>query len=182
MCACSCSGSVKNNEGSVSSSKKDEDKKVLVAYFSATGTTKAVAEKLAAASGGDLFEIAPATPYSAADLDWHNPDSRSSVEMKNPEAREALKDSVKDLSHYNAVLIGYPIWWDLAPTAVNTFIESNNFKGKRVALFATSGSSPIDNSASVLEKLYPQIKWEPAQLLNSPTEEQITDWLDSVLN
>ena len=103
--------------------------KVLVAYFSATGTTARAAQKVAAATGGELYAVTPAQPYTDADLDWHNAQSRSSVEMNDPKARPALGGKRLDVSGYDIVFIGYPIWWDLAPRIINTFIESHDLKG-----------------------------------------------------
>lgn len=151
--------------------------KVLVAYFSATGTTKAVAEKIAAATGGTLHDIAPAKPYTAADLNWRNDQSRSSVEMHHAASRPELKTKKFDASAYDVVYIGFPIWWDLAPHAVNAFIESTSLKGKKVVLFATSGGSTIANSAKELKRTYPTLNWSGATLLNSPSQSEINQFV-----
>lgn len=156
---------------------KPANHKVLVAYFSATGTTKAVAGKIAAATGGTLHEIATAKPYTAADLDWRNDKSRSSVEMHSATARPVLKTKKFNASTYDVIYIGFPIWWDLAPRAVNTFIESASLNGKKVILFATSGGSTINNSAKELKKAYPAINWGGAALLNSPSQSEITKFV-----
>ena len=129
-----------------------EKKKVLVVYFSATGTTEQVAKQIAKNADADICEIAPAKPYSSADLDWTNKQSRSSVEMNNPMARPEIKAVSVDVSKYDYIFLGYPIWWDLAPRTVNTFIETANLTGKTVIPFATSGSSTIANSIAVLKK------------------------------
>ena len=113
----------------------------LVAYFSATGTTKKVAEKLAEKTGADLFEIEPAVKYTKPDLNWWNKNSRSSVEMRNKSLRPELADKPIDLAPYRTVFLGFPIWWYVAPTLINTFLESVDTKGKRIVLFATSGGS-----------------------------------------
>ncbi|EJX02697.1 flavodoxin, partial [gut metagenome] len=128
--------------------KNESNQKVLVAYFSATGNTARAAQKIAAATGGDLYAITPAQPYNEADLDWRNEKSRSSVEMNNPKARPALGGNAPDISSYDVIFIGYPIWWDLAPRIILTFIESKDWQGKTVIPFATSGSSSISNSAT----------------------------------
>lgn len=155
--------------------------KVLVAYFSATGTTKAVAQRLASVTGGELYEIQPEQPYTDADLDWNDRQSRSSVEMNNPQSRPAIKGKKKNMADYDVVFIGYPIWWNLAPTIVNTFIESHDLKGKTVIPFATSGGSSIGNSVSALKEAYPEIRWRNGKLLNHVSDKSIREWVDEVL-
>ena len=130
---------------------KEMDKKILVTYFSATGTTEDAANKIASATGGDIMAIEPVQPYTNADLNWNDRNSRSSVEMNDPKSRPQIKPATKNISDYDIIFIGYPIWWDLAPTVVNTFIESNNLKGMTVIPFATSGGSGIENSVSRLK-------------------------------
>lgn len=124
-------------------------KKALVAYFSASGTTAKLAKRIADAAKADMFEIRPAVPYSAADLDWTNPKSRSSVEMKDKTYRPAIADGL-DASDYDVVFVGFPIWWYVAPTIVNTFLESIDLKGKKVVPFATSGGSGMGNTSREL--------------------------------
>ena len=154
------------------------DKKAVVVYFSATGTTKDVAEKLAAAINADILKIEPEQPYTDADLDWNNSQSRSSVEMNNPKSRPAVKATTKSIAGYDVIFIGYPIWWNLAPTVVNTFIEGNNLNGKTVVPFATSGGSSIRNSVEHLKTLYPEINWEEGKLLNSASDKTISKWIE----
>lgn len=149
----------------------------VVAYFSATGTTEAVAKRLAKVADADLLEIAPATPYTAEDLDWTNKNARSTVEMKDPNSRPALKTPKSDLSAYNKVYIGFPIWWYTAPTIINTFIEANDLKGKTIVLFATSGGSTIAKAEKDLRAKYPDLKWAPGRLLNRATDEQLKDFV-----
>lgn len=156
---------------------KAEGGKVLVAYFSATGTTAHVASLLAKAAGGDLFAITPERPYTDADLDWRNDKSRSSVEMHNLSFRPALKEKKADMAKYDVVYIGFPIWWDLAPTIVNTFIEAHDLKGKKVIPFATSGGSTIDNSEQELRKAYPDLDWQEGRLLNGASESSLRQWV-----
>ena len=156
-----------------------EKKKVLVVYFSATGTTEQVAKQIAKYADADIFEITPAKPYSSADLDWTNKQSRSSVEMNNPKARPELKALSVDVSKYDYIFLGYPIWWDLAPRIVNSFIEAANLAGKTVIPFATSGSSTIANSVAVLKKSYPKIKWQTGKLLNHVSEKEIGTWVSA---
>ena len=126
--------------------------KVLVAYFSASGVTKKKAEMLADAAGADLYEIRPAVPYTKADLNWLNKKSRSSVEMADKTSRPALAQTDADIASYDTVFLGFPIWWYVAPTIINTFLETYDFSGKRIILFATSGSSGFGNT---LEELKP---------------------------
>ncbi|MBR5434784.1 MAG: flavodoxin [Bacteroidales bacterium] len=140
--------------------------KMLVAYFSATGTTKNVATELATVANADLHEIKPAQAYTSADLDWHNKQSRSSVEMANKSSRPAITDKLANMSDYQTVYVGFPIWWDTAPTIVNTFFESYDFKGKTVYLFATSGGSSINKAVSDLKATYPEINIKSGRLLN----------------
>ncbi len=156
---------------------QQKKQKVLVAYVSMTGTTAKVAKLIANVSGGDLYEIAPQKPYTAADLDWRDRKSRSSVEMHNLKFRPALKGKKADIAKYDLVYLGYPIWWNLAPTLLNTFIEAHNLKGKTVVPFATSGGSSITNSVKELKKAYPSIKWQDGKLLNGASENTIRQWL-----
>ena len=120
--------------------------RTLVAYFSASGTTKRVAENLAKAVGGDLYEIRPETPYTQADLNWMDQKSRSSVEMKDKSFRPGLADRSADIEAYDRIFLGFPIWWYVAPTIINTFLESYDFSGKTIILFATSGGSGFGNT------------------------------------
>jgi len=120
--------------------------KTLVAYFSTGGVTKGVAERLAAEVNGDLFEIVPEVPYTEADLDWQNPNSRSSVEMKDKTMRPVVLNTVGDMNAYDRIFVGFPIWWYTAPTIINTFLEQYDLSGKTIIPFATSGMSPIGNT------------------------------------
>ena len=138
---------------------------VIVAYFSATGTTEAAAKQLAKDNKADLYAIEPAEKYTAADLDWHDKKSRSSVEMNDKNARPALK-SKKSLAKYDIIYIGYPIWWGVAPRIINTFIEQAELDGKTLIPFATSGGSGIEKSVSELKAAYPKVKWQNGLLKN----------------
>ena len=153
-------------------------KKVLVAYFSASGVTAEAAQKLANVTNGDLYAITPATAYSAADLDWHNQQSRSSVEMRNADARPQLADHNAHVEDYDVIYLGYPIWWYTAPRIINSFVEAYNFTGKMIIPFATSGGSTIDQSVKDLYKAYPDYKWTAGILLNGATEKNIRQTLD----
>ena len=141
-------------------------KKTLVAYFSATGTTKRAAEKLAKEKNADRFEIVPAQPYTAADLDWRDKESRSTLEMKDKSSRPAVSSKLENLDDYDTVWIGFPVWWYTAPTIINTFIDSYDFSGKVLCVFATSGGSGVEGSAADLKKAYPQYQWGESKLLN----------------
>lgn len=147
--------------------------KALVAYFSATGTTKAVAEMLAEAASADIFQIVPETLYSAEDLDWRNQESRSSVEMKNPDSRPAIASVDLDVAVYETVYLGFPIWWYTAPTIINTFIESVDLQGKTIVVFATSGSSNADKAVADLSARYPALTFVNAGTLNNATKADI---------
>ena len=152
--------------------------KVLVAYFSATGVTAQAAQKVADATGGDVYAITPAKPYTDADIDWRDKQSRSSVEMNDPKARPALGGKRLDVSEYDVVFIGYPIWWDQAPRIINTFIESHDLKGKTVIPFATSGGSTISGSAAMLKRCYPALEWKEGRLLNRADEKTVRTWIE----
>lgn len=153
------------------------NKKVLVAYFSATGTTARVAKTIAELVQATLYEIRPQQEYTVEDLDWNDKQSRSSVEMNDASARPALVGDVDNIGQYDVVFLGYPIWWDLAPRPVYTFIESNNLKDKTVIPFATSGGSPISGSIKDLKSKYPQINWGNGRLLNGSNKNTVGKWL-----
>lgn len=159
----------------------NEQKKVLVAYFSATGTTQQAATKLANVMNADLHEIKPETAYTSADLDWTNEKSRSTIEMKNPKSRPAITDKTDKMADYDVVFIGFPIWWYTAPTIINTFIESYDLKGKTLIPFATSGGSTIDKACQDLQKTYPSLTWQQGRLLNSASDKELAEW-KSTLN
>ena len=127
--------------------------KTLVAYFSASGTTAKVAKKMAEAIGADLFEIKPETPYTGADLNWQNKNSRSSVEMNDRSSRPAIAVKAADMPQYDVVFVGFPVWWYREPSIIDTFMESYDFAGKTVIPFATSGGSGLGDSAVNMQKL-----------------------------
>ena len=155
-------------------------KKVLITYFSATGTTAQAAKRIANVTGGDLYAITPVESYTSADLDWHDKQSRSSVEMNDPKSRPAIKGTKENIADYDVVFIGYPIWWDLAPRVINTFIESHDLKGKTVIPFATSGGSTLAGSATALKKSYPSLNWKEGRLLNRADEKTIRTWVEKL--
>ncbi len=141
-------------------------KKTLVAYFSATGTTKAAAQKLAKEFNADLYEITPEVPYTAADLDWQDKSSRSTLEMKDKSSRPAIKGNCEKIADYDTVWIGFPVWWYTAPTIINTFIEAHDLSGIVINIFATSGGSGVEGSANDLKKTYPHYTWGESRLMN----------------
>jgi flavodoxin len=158
----------------------DTMKKAIVVYFSATRTTRSAAQRLAASAHADLMPIEPAQPYTQADLDWTNSQSRSTKEMKNLQSRPEIKTPKYRMDAYQVVFLGYPIWWDLAPTVVNTFIESQHLDGKTVVPFATSGGSSISHSVAQLKRLYPKIHWQQGRLLNGATNDDLARWVKSL--
>ena len=142
-------------------------KKILVAYFSASGETKKLAKTIAGVTGGDLFEIAPQVPYTAADLDWMDAGSRSTVEMKDKKSRPAMAGQVQDMGQYETVFVGFPIWWYQAPRIIETFLESYDFTGKKVVPFATSGGSGLGKTEDILKAVCPGAQWLPGKRLRS---------------
>lgn len=151
--------------------------KKLVAYFSASGVTRSAAERLAKAAGADLFEIKPAVPYTRADLDWMNKKSRSSVEMNNPDSRPEIEEQLSNMEDYDTVFIGFPIWWYVAPTIINTFVESYDFSGKTIIPFATSGGSGMGKTVEVLKPLCPGANWEKGKMLNRVSDRELENWV-----
>lgn len=132
---------------------------ILVSYFSASGRTKEVAEKIATAIDGDVFEIEPVDKYTEADLDWTDKKSRSTIEMNNKEFRPPVKNKVKNIDEYDTVIIGFPVWWYTAPTIINTFIEENKLSGKNAYVFVTSGGSGYEGSLNNLKDEYKDINF-----------------------
>ena len=159
-----------NNGGEVMAEAKS-NKKVLVAYFSASGVTAGVADKLSKAIGADLFEIKPAQPYTTADLDWTNKKSRSSVEMDDRSSRPAIANKVTDMSKYDVIFVGFPIWWYREPSIIDTFMESYDFSGKQIIPFATSGGSGMGDSGSIMQKLAPKAKVDSGKRFSSGVSE-----------
>ena len=142
--------------------------KTLIAYFSASGETARLAKTIADVTGGDLFEIRPETAYTAADLNWSDRDSRSTVEMKDETSRPAIASRVADMAQYDTVFIGFPIWWYQAPRIIETFLESYDFAGKTVVPFATSGGSGMGKTESILKACCAQdTKWLPGKRMSS---------------
>ena len=162
-----------------SQSNKIESKqmKVLVAYFSASGVTEGVAKQLAEVTGGELHKILPEQPYTDADLDWRDKQSRSSVEMKDKSSRPAITNKLTNMQDYDVVYVGFPIWWYTAPTIINTFMEAYDFKGKTVIPFATSGGSSIKKACEDLKATYPDVNWKEGKLLNRTSKKEIETWV-----
>lgn len=156
--------------------------KTLVAVFSASGTTKRVGEEIARVSGGDFFEIVPTEKYTGADLDWTNKRSRSSIEMNDPSARPEIAGTVADMGSFDTVIIGFPIWWGVAPRIIETFLENYDFSGKTLVPFCTSGGSGVGRSDRELHKnVSGDVKWAKGRQINRPSESEIRRWLDEVL-
>lgn len=157
--------------------------KILVAYFSASGVTEKVARTLAEAAEADLYEIKPAIPYTREDLDWMNPSSRSSLEMKGQEAYPALADTLADIQSYQCILVGFPIWWYQAPTIINQFLESYDFSEKKIILFATSGGSGFGKTAEKLKgSVASDAEIIEGKLLNgNPSKEKLAKWVKGLI-
>ena len=155
--------------------------KTLVAYFSASGQTAKLAKTLAGVTGGDLFEIAPETAYTAADLDWMDKKSRSTIEMKDPKSRPAIAGKVADMAQYDTVFVGFPIWWYQAPRIIETFLESYDFSGKTVIPFATSGGSGMGKTDAILKAVCPAARWLPGKRMSSrESADAVRKWLGTL--
>lgn len=155
--------------------------RTLVAYFSASGVTAKLAENLAEAIGADIFEIEPEVPYTKADLDWTNKKSRSSVEMSDPNSRPAVRYIRDNMQDYDTIFVGFPVWWYVAPTIINTFLESYDLSGKTIIPFATSGGSGMGKTN---EKMFPSCKGarliEGKVLSGKASKTELSDWVDSL--
>ena len=162
---------------SQSNKKESKQMKVLVAYFSASGVTEGVAKQLAEVTGGELHKIQPEQPYTDADLDWRDKQSRSSVEMQDKNSRPAITNKLANMQDYDVVYVGFPIWWYTCPTIINTFMEAYDFKGKTVIPFATSGGSSIKKACEDLRTAYPDVNWKEGKLLNDVSKKELEDWI-----
>ena len=155
--------------------------KILVAYFSASGVTARLAKTLAEATGADLHEIRPAVPYPPEDLDWTDKKSRSTTEMNDPASRPEIAGRVADMGQYDVVFIGFPIWWYVAPTIINTFLESYDFSGKTVIPFATSGGSGMGKTEDALRlSCSKETKWKPGKRFGSADRAALEAWIKSL--
>lgn len=154
--------------------------KKLVAYFSASGVTKKVAEMISEVSGYELYEIKPKQAYTKADLNWMDKNSRSSVEMKDKKFRPEIITKDIEMSDYDEIILGFPIWWYVAPTIINTFLEVYDFSGKKITLFATSGGSGFGNTVSELKPSAPDAEIVEGKVLNKATKQEIAEWIKSI--
>jgi flavodoxin len=157
--------------------------KILVAYFSASGTTRSVAEKLAAAAGADIYEIRPEVPYTDEDLNWMDKKARSTVEMKDKSSRPALADRAAEVGAYDTILLGFPVWWYVAPTIINSFLEAYDFSGKKIILFATSGGSGFGKTVDGLKgSVSGDTTIVEGKLLNGrQSVEELKKWVNQIL-
>lgn len=175
------SENVQTNETEEPVDDNKDDVKILVAYFSATNMTKGVAEYVADGLGADLYEIVPEEPYTDADLNYNDNNSRSTIEMNDPSARPDISSAIENIEQYTIVFIGYPIWWGEAPRIVSTFMESYDFSDKMIIPFCTSGGSGIDSSAMNLAELTDGPEWLSGQRINgSSSRDEIAEWVNSL--
>lgn len=172
--SCSPKNSSENNP------VKATEPKILVAYFSAQGHTKAVAEKIASVTGGDIFEIVPVNPYTEEDLDGWNESARGTRESKDRSTRPEVKNKLEDFEKYDTVYLGFPIWWFTAPTIINTFLEQYDTDGKTIIPFATSGGSEYGDTEKDLRVSAPKAIFKPGKVLNGMDEQQIKNWIDGL--
>lgn len=158
------------------------DTNVLVAYFSATGNTKTVAEQIADVTGGELYEIEPAEPYTSEDLDYNNDDCRANLEMNDDTARPEIAGAIENIEQYDTIYLGYPIWWGNAPRIMNTFVETYDLSGKTVVPFCTSGGSGISTSVDTLQELAGDgITWMEGQRFDRDVSaDEISQWIDEM--
>lgn len=154
--------------------------KKLVAYFSASGITRKVAEMIASAAEADLYEIMPKQPYSKADLNWMDKKSRSSVEMSDKKIRPEITDTDARIAQYDEIIVGFPIWWYVAPTIINTFLEKYDFSGKKIILFATSGGSGFGNTVKELIPSAPDAMIVEGKILNNVSKQDVENWVKSL--
>lgn len=153
--------------------------KKLVCYFSASGTTKKVAQEISNILESDLFEIEPSEKYTSNDLDWTNKESRSSIEMANDNSRPNIKERVTNINDYDTIIIGFPVWWYREPSIIDTFIEENSLDGKKVYIFITSGGSSVDSSLESLRKKYKNINFVAGKRFTSNVvKSEIIDWIN----
>jgi flavodoxin len=156
--------------------------KTLVAYFSCSGVTEQLAKTLASVVDGDFYRIEPAVPYTSADLNWRDSNARSTIEMKDKKSRPAIEGKVDGMEGYDTVFIGFPIWWYVAPTIINTFLESYDFSGKTVIPFATSGSSGMGDTDKWLHpSCSKETKWRPAKRLGGDAKaDSLKKWVEEL--
>ncbi len=168
-------------EKNVTATEREDENRVLVAYFSATNVTEGVAESIADAMHASLYEIVPEEPYTEEDLNYDQENSRSTIEMKDSTARPAISGSVENMEQYHIIFLGYPIWWGEAPRILDTFVESYDFSGKIIVPFCTSASSGLGSSASQLESLTEGAQWLAGQRFSgNSSREEIEQWLNGL--
>lgn len=158
----------------------NNNSKTLVAYFSATGTTMEAASRLAGLMNADLYEIVPETPYTPADLNWRDKSSRSSLEMADKNSRPAVSGKVENMAQYDTLFVGFPIWWYIAPTIINTFLEQYDLSGKTIVPFFTSGGSGAGETLKYLKSSAPDAIWKTPKSLNYMDDDDLKAWLESI--
>lgn len=179
-CAMTMSVMAANDDLNRNENMNNDGNKTLVAYFSATGTTMEAATRLAKAIHADLYEIVPEVPYTSADLNWNNKNSRSSVEMADKSSRPAVASKVENMAQYNTVFVGFPIWWYIAPTIINTFLEQYDMTGKTIVPFFTSGGSGAGETLKYLKPSAPGANWVEPKNFNYMSESDIITWTNSL--
>lgn len=179
-CAMTMSVMAANDDQNLDDKMSNNGNKTLVAYFSATGTTMEAATKLAKAIHADLHEIVPEAPYTSADLNWNNKNSRSSVEMADKSSRPAIANRVENMAQYDTVFVGFPIWWYIAPTIINTFLEQYDMTGKTIVPFFTSGGSGAGETLKYLKPSAPGANWVNPKNFNYMSESDIVTWTNSL--
>lgn len=183
MSACSCSGNNGDANGNpvTPPTQAPDSNKIVVVYFSCSGTTKGVAEKIATDAEADIWAIEPAEPYTDEDLNYNDPSSRCCREHNNPSLRPALAQTCKAVADADVVFIGYPIWWGMAPNIIYTFLENHNLEGKVVVPFCTSASSPLGSSDTDLHAYAPKAQWKTGRRFGYGTSAQtVSDWVESL--
>ena len=151
--------------------------KILVSYFSATGTTKSVALKVGNILKADLFEITPVNKYTNEDLDWNNKSSRTTIEANDSSIRPEIKEKVANIDSYDTVIIGFPVWWYKEPSIIDTFIEENDLSDKKVYMFVTSGGSSYEGSLKHLKEMYSDLNFVSGKTLNHVDENEVSNWI-----
>lgn len=179
-CLAFCAVCAANAQNKKNIDMSNKSKKTLVAFFSATGTTMEAATKLAKVTGADLHEIVPEVRYTPADLNWRDKSSRSSIEMADKSSRPAIANKVENMGQYDTVFVGYPIWWYIAPTIINTFLEQYDLSGKTIIPFFTSGGSGAGETMKYLKPSAPGANWVEPKNLNYMDEAEIKSWIETL--
>ena len=184
MAMTSCSGGNSGASGGDQAAQQNTDDKSIVVYFSCTGNTKAVAEEIAAQTGSDLQEIVPEERYTEEDLNYNDDSCRANVEMNDPESRPAISNTIENLSDYDTIYIGYPIWWGSLPRIMNTFFDTYDFSGKTIVPFCTSGSSSISQSVSVIREAEPEAQIKEGLQVSSAgaddSSDEVSRWIEEI--